>query len=229
MSAAYRAGDQARRLEQSWIGTEHVLLALFDEPSPAIEALEELGVTRDRVEEAARAMGRIEPRPPRYDPRAGLSPNPAWYKLTGCANGLALAAGRRRPGSEDFLLAMVYGEHTVAELLHEVGANEQALLDALARRGVAVPTVDPPVYRPWRGHHRIDVTEAELKGVLKVLGERHPPDSEWRWGFNWYPAGPEDEGGPRRAWVDGEEGIDLDAVLAEARTRARSRPPADDR
>jgi ATP-dependent Clp protease ATP-binding subunit ClpA len=220
MSAAYRAGDVAQRLDQGWIGTEHVLLALFDEPSPATEALEELGVTRARGEEAARAMGDIEPRPPRYDPAKGLSPNPAWYGLTGCAKGLALAAGRRRPGPEHFLLATVYGEHGVAELLHEVGANEQALLEALARRGVQVPAVDPPVYRPWRGDHRIDVTEAELKGVLKVLGERHPPGSEWRWGFNWYPAGPEDEGGPRRAWVDGEEGIDLEAVLAEARARA---------
>jgi ATP-dependent Clp protease ATP-binding subunit ClpA len=220
MSAAYRAGDVAQRLDHGWIGTEHVLLALFDEPSPAAEALEELGVTRDRVEEAARTMGDIEPRPPRYDPAKGLSPNPAWYSLTGCAKGLALAAGRRRPDPEHFLLAMVYGEHGVAELLHEVGASGQDLLDALARRGVPVPAVDPPVYRPMRGHHRIEVTEAELKGVIDVLSERHPPGSEWRWGFNWYPAGPEDEGGPRRAWVGGEEGIDLDAVLAEARARA---------
>jgi ATP-dependent Clp protease ATP-binding subunit ClpA len=220
MSAAYRAADHARRLEHGWIGVEHVLLALFDEPGPATEALEELGVTRDRVEEAARTMGDIEPRPPRYDPAKGLSPNPAWYSLTGCAKGLALAAGRRRPDPEHFLLAMVYGEHGVAELLHEVGASGQDLLDALARRGVPVPAVDPPVYRPMRGHHRIEVTEAELKGVIDVLSERHPPGSEWRWGFNWYPAGPEDEGGPRRAWVGAEEGIDLDAVLAEARARA---------
>jgi ATP-dependent Clp protease ATP-binding subunit ClpA len=47
-TAADRAGDVARRLEQSWIGPEHVLLALFDEPSVAAEALEELGVSRER-------------------------------------------------------------------------------------------------------------------------------------------------------------------------------------
>ena len=129
------------------------------------------------------------------------------------------------------MLAMVYGEHAVGPLLHEAGASEQALLDALARRGVAVPAVDPPVYRPWRGHHRIDVTEAELKGVLEVLGERHPPGSEWRWGFkwrwgfNWYRADPDDEGGPRRAWVGGEEGIDLEDALATARARADSPGP----
>jgi ATP-dependent Clp protease ATP-binding subunit ClpA len=220
MSAAYRAGDVARRLNHGWIGTEHVLVALFDEPSPATEALEELGVTRERAEETARAMGRGDPPPSRYDPAKGLSPNPAWYKLTGCANGLALAAGRRHPEPEHLLLAMVYGEHTVPELLHEAGASEQALLDALARRGVTVPAVDPPVHQPMRGHHRIDVTEAELKEVIKVLGERHPPGSEWRWGFNWYPAGPDDQGGPRRAWVGAEEGVDLTDALATARARA---------
>jgi ATP-dependent Clp protease ATP-binding subunit ClpA len=219
ISAAYRAADEARRLEHSWIGPEHVLLCLFAEPSLATEALEELGVTRERVEEAARAMGRAEPRPPAYDPAKGLSPNPAWYGLKGCAKGLALANGRPRPGPEHFLLAMIYGEHTVPELLHEVGASEQTLLDALARRGVAVPAVDPPVYRPMRGHHRVEVTEAELQAVIDVLSERHPPGSEWRWGFNWLPDEPGD-GGPRRAWVGGEEGIDLEDALAVARERA---------
>jgi hypothetical protein len=217
MSAAYRAGDVAKRLDQGWIDPHHVLLALFDEPSAATEALEELGVTRERVEETARAMSLGDPPPSRYDPAKGLSPNPAWYKLTGCAKGLALAAGRARPSPEDFLVAMVYGEHTVPELLHAAGADERALLDALTRRGVPVPAVDPPVHRPWRGFHRGDVAEAELKAVLDVLGERHPPGSEWRWGFNWHPDDP--EGGPRRAWIMGEDGVDLEDALATARAR----------
>ena len=129
----------AQRLDQGWIGTEHVLLALFDEPSAATGALGEVGVTRDLAEKAARAMGQADPPPSRYDPAKGLTPNPAWYQLTGCATGLALAVGRRRPGPEHFLLAMVYGEHTVPELLYEVGASERALLDALARRGPGPP------------------------------------------------------------------------------------------
>jgi hypothetical protein len=49
----------------------------------------------------------------------------------------------------------VYGEHTVGPLLHQLGSGERALLDALARRGVPVPEVDPPTYRPLRGFHRI--------------------------------------------------------------------------
>ena len=221
-TAEYRAGQVARRLEQGWIGPEHVLVALFEEPGPASQALGELGISRELVEERARAHSRSEPPPPPYDPDQGISPNPAWYKLAGMARGLALAAGRRRPEPEHFLLAMVYGEYDIAPLLLWVGSSQEALLEALARRGVQVPAVDPPVYRPWRGDHRIDLTEAELKPVLDILAERHPPGSEWRWGFNWYPASPEEEGRPRRAWVDGEEGIDLDAVLALVRGRAGS-------
>jgi ATP-dependent Clp protease ATP-binding subunit ClpA len=221
LPAAYRAWEEARRLDHGWVGIEHVLLALFAEPSPATEALQELGVTRDLAEEHARTVGRAEPPGPAYDPAKGLSPNPAWYMVTGCATGLALAAGRRHPKPEHFLLAMLYRESDpIAELLHAAGTSARALVDALARRGVAVPAVDPPVYRPLRGHHRIDVTEAELKGVLKVLLERHPAGSEWRWGFNWYPDDP--QGGPRRAWVGGEEGVDLEDALATARARAGS-------
>ena len=96
-SAAYRAADEARRLGRGWFGPEHVLLALFAEPSPATEALEEVGVTRERVEEDARALGRGDPPPPGSVPGRGLSPNPAWYRLTGCAEGLALAWGGRGP------------------------------------------------------------------------------------------------------------------------------------
>ena len=45
-----------------------------------------------------------------------------------------------------------------------VGSSQQALLEALASRGVEAPAVEPPVYRPWRGRRRIEVTEAELEG-----------------------------------------------------------------
>jgi tRNA A37 methylthiotransferase MiaB len=62
-----------------------------------------------------------------------------------------------------------------------------------------------------------------------VLGERHPPGSEWRWGFNWYPAGPDDQGGPRRAWVGAEEGVDLTDALATARARAERAQELQDR
>jgi Clp amino terminal domain, pathogenicity island component len=211
-----RASDQARRLNHGWVGPEHYLLALLAEPSAATEALAELGVTYDRFDDYLRTWLRdLESPPPSYDEN-GLSPSPAAYKLEARAEGLALAWGHRSPAPEHFLLAMVYEDYGVTSHLHHLGATQPAILEALRRHGVRVPEVDPPLYRPWRGHHRIEVDEAELKLVIDLLIQQFPPGSEWRWGFNWLP------GVPRRARVDAEEGIDLDALLAQARRPAGS-------
>jgi ATP-dependent Clp protease ATP-binding subunit ClpA len=213
-----RAAEQARRLDHGWVGAEHYLLALLAEPSAATEALAELGVTYDRLADRLRSQVDDPDWPsPRYDQAKGLSPTPATYGLVGRAEGFALAWGRRSPTPEQWLLAMIYEEHGWAvQQLHHLGASQAAILEALRRRGVGVPEVDPPAYRPWRGHHRMEVEEAELEPLLDLLGQQHPPGSQWRWGFNWLP------GEPRRARVDAEEGIDLDEVLAEARRRAGS-------
>lgn len=211
------AADQARRLDHGWVGTEHYLLALLAEPSVATEALAELGVTHDRFDEYLRTRLRdLESPPPRYEQGKGLSPSTAADKLEARAEGFAFASGHRWPAPEHFLLAMVYDDHGMAGSLHHLGASQPAILQALRRRGVRVPEVDPPLYRPWRGHHRVEVDEAELKPLIDLLIRQHPPGSQWRWVFNWLP------GTPRRAWVDAEEGIDLDAVLAQARGPAGS-------
>jgi hypothetical protein len=111
---------------------------------------------------------------------------------------------------------MLYEEYGVAVRLHPRGASQAAILEALRRRGIGVPEVEPPLYRPWRGHHRVEVEEAELGPLLDLLGQQYPPGSQWRWGFNWLP------GEPRRARVDAEEGIDLEEVLARSRQQASS-------
>jgi hypothetical protein len=212
-----RAADQARRLDHGWAGTEHYLLALLAEPSLATEVLAELGVTYDRFDDYLRThLGDLESPPPRYEQGKGLSPSAAAYQLEARAEGFAFAFGHRWPAPEHVLLAMVYDDHGMAGPLHHLGASQPAILQALRRRGVRVPEVDPPLYRPWRGHHRIEVDEAELKPLIDLLIRQHPPGSQWRWVFNWL------TGTPRRAWVDAEEGIDLDAVLAEARGPAGS-------
>jgi ATP-dependent Clp protease ATP-binding subunit ClpA len=211
-----RAADQARRLDHGWVGPEHYLLALLAEPSVATEALAEVGVTYDRLDDQLRNQEEEEPEwaPPRYDQAKGLSPNPAAYQLEARAEGLALAWGHRWPEPEHFLLAMVYADDGVAARLHHLGASQPAVLEALRRRGVRVPEVEPPAYRPWRGEHRVEVDQAELQPLIDLLIRQHPPGSEWRWGFNWLP------GEPRRARVDAEEGIELGEVLAQARRRA---------
>jgi hypothetical protein len=209
------AADQARRLDHGWVGPEHYLLALVAAPSAATQALAELGITYDRLVDDLASLA-VGPEWPRYDGK-GLSPNPAAYKLEARAEGLALAWGHRWPAPEHWLLAMVYDDSCwVIGRLHHLGATQPAIVDALRRRGVRVPEVEPPLYRPWRGRHHVEVDEAELKPLLDLLIRQHPPGSRWRWSFNWLP------GQPRRARVDAEEGIDLDQALAEARRRASS-------
>jgi hypothetical protein len=109
---------------------------------------------------------------------------------------------------------MLYDEYEVAVRLDRLGASQAAILEGLRRRGVGAPEVDPPRYRPWRGHRRVEVEEAELEPLLGLLGQQHPLGSGWRWGFNWLP------GEPRRARVDAEEGIDLEGLLAQTRRQA---------
>lgn len=215
------AAAEARGLDHGWIGPEHYLLAMLGQPSVAAEVLTGLGVTGDRLRERL-ALRPDDPDswewpPPRYSAGKGLSPSAAAYKLDARAEAFAYAAGRRVPDPEHFLLAMMYDELSVTSLLHhQFDVSQDAVLDALRRRGIAVPDVPPPRYRPWRVGQRIDVTEAELQPVIDLLIERHPPESGPRWGFNWMPVG---RGEPRRARVDAEDGIDLDGLLAEARRR----------
>lgn len=112
----------------------------------------------------------------------------------------------------------MYAGHTVAPLLDGLGSSQGALLEALARRGVDVPEVDPPEHRPMRGYHQIEVDQAELRPAIDVLIERHRPGSEWRWASTGCPATrSRDSLGAR---VGAEEGIDLHAALATARGQA---------
>jgi ATP-dependent Clp protease ATP-binding subunit ClpA len=131
-----RAADQARRLDHGWVGPEHYLLALLTEPSVATEALAELGVTYDRLDEQLHSQ-QEEPESalPRYDQAKGLSPNPAAYKLEARAEGLALAWGHRWPVPEHFLLAMVDEDDGMAARLHSLGASQPAILEVLGDVG----------------------------------------------------------------------------------------------
>ncbi len=51
-----RAGTEAENLNDEFISTEHLLLALLEEPSPAREAMRASGVTRDGVLSALRSV-----------------------------------------------------------------------------------------------------------------------------------------------------------------------------
>jgi hypothetical protein len=207
------AWEQARRLDDGWIGAEHFLLALLETPSVASDALLELGVT---YEVAARLVSEwratSEWSLPRYDNERGVSPNPA-YQVMGRAEAFVAASGHPTPQPEHWLLALVWTDHGAMTELHALGATQDRILDGLRRRGVRVPGVDPPMYRPWRGGQTVEIDADELQPIIDVLHARYPAGSEARWGFNGVP----DK--PARRRVDAEEGIDLDAAVREARRR----------
>ncbi len=176
--------------------------------------LAELGLTYERLATHLRTRRGDPDWPfPRYDPEEGLAgPAPAGHALVGWARGLATAWGHTEPRPEHWLLAMVYDAGSVPSLLHFFGVTQESVLNELRSRGVRVPDVDPPLHKPWRGHREALVTEDELGPVLRLLRLSHPPGSEWRWGFNWLP------GEPKRARVDSEDGIDLDAIVRKVRS-----------
>jgi ATP-dependent Clp protease ATP-binding subunit ClpA len=205
---------EATQLGHSWVGDEHFLLALLATRSVASEVLEELGVTRGRITTSLERRAEYQaqfPEAERAD--AGISPTPAAYGLMGRADGFAASDGARHPRPEHWLLAMMWTTSSAVSTLHHLGASQTAVIEGLRERGVHVPEIDPPLYRPWRRGQTVEVEHDELQPLLDVLRHLYPPGSDLRWGFNWLP----DEA-QRRARVDAESGIDLDAALAEART-----------
>jgi hypothetical protein len=187
------------------MGPEHVFLALLKAPSVAADTLVELGVTLEKANELAQHARSLSRQP---DTEAKhVQPNPAMHALHGCVAGFAAAFGHETPSSEDWLLAIAYLQGNV---LAFCGTASSSVVEALRDRGVRVPELEPPVYRPMRDVQDVEVAEAELSAVIEGLRRRHPPGSEWRWGFNWT----DDE--PRRARIIAEGGIELDQIIADA-------------
>lgn len=214
-----KAAEEARRLRHNWLGPYHYLLALVAEPSIATDAMAQLGLTRHRLDKAFSPINTINGRRIRYFKAKGITTNPAAHDMTGWAMGFAAASGRRKPSPEDWLLAIIYRDRgMVGSVVHELGVSFAAIVDALRRRGVKVPDYQPEEYRPWRGHRTVEVARSEWQAVVDALSEKHPPGSEWRWGFN------SRKDRPGKIQFSAEDGIDLDAIVAE--TRAMKSQPS---
>jgi len=211
------AAEEARSLRQNWLGPEHYLLALLKEPSTASDVMAELGVSHDRLEQHIRAMkNTVNGRKIRYVESKWVTTNPSAHDVTGWANGFAAASGRRKASREDWLLAIVYRNHgLVGSVLHELGVSAAAIVEALRRQGVPTPDFQPEEHLPWRGHHEVEVPRSEWQAVVNLLTEKHPPGSEWPWGFN------SRKDRPGKIQFSAEDGIDLESVVLEARAAQR--------
>jgi len=201
------AFQEAKRLGHHFVGPEHGVLGILrgDQTDLARLALEDFGLTAERVEELLSRMVEADPQAtPR--PATGTSPNPAWYRVFGRAEGFAatLGAGEVRP--LDLLLALLWDRRP---FLAEPPASRNSLVEALARRGAALPPTTLPDLEPEpRFTQRVEFPPGALNRVLALLVQRHPAGSGPTYGFN--------HDGPDRAWAVAEEGIDLQGIVDSA-------------
>ena len=120
--AVVRAQEEARRLDHSYLGTEHVLLALTHESigGVAAGALESLGIgleaVRQRVEEVT---GRGKEAPSGHIPFT-----PQSKKVLELALQESIALGHNYIGTEHILRGLIrQGDGVAAQVLSELGAD----------------------------------------------------------------------------------------------------------
>ena len=208
------AAAEANRLRNNWLGPEHLLLAVLGGDSTASEVLGRLGLTHDAVAARLAAITTVNGRRIRYVRSKGVTLNPAAHQIHGWAQGFAAANGKAKPSPEDWLLSIVYSDSgVVSSLLSAMHVGSGAIVAALAEHGVRTPSYEPPAPRSWRGHQEVEVDKSEWQPLVEFLTEKHPPGSEWQWGFTSHPR--------RRARVKfvAEEGVNLLEAVDEVRTR----------
>jgi hypothetical protein len=125
-AAVLEAHEEAEALKHSYVGTEHLLLALLRRRTEA------LGISPDVArDEIVKRVGEGEEsgrprRRPRFNPRAKRTLENAFREAT--------AAGRRRIASEDLLLAIASDpKGTGAEVLQALGVTPERLREQLGR------------------------------------------------------------------------------------------------
>jgi Clp amino terminal domain, pathogenicity island component len=196
--------QEARRLGHHWVGEEHMLLALSRDSGTAGEVLRRAGARPEAIE--AVLLQALEGREPSTEPGAVESPafNPAYYSALGCADGLALAAGRNEAMPEDILVALVWRPRLASSILHRLGVDRGALIDDLAARGVPVPAGEPEPL-DLRPKKRVDIPFEHLTTIVSEVPRRLPEGSSF--GFNLDPK-------TSRAWIFVDEELDAEPLVA---------------
>ena len=121
--------DEPRRFNHSYVGTEHLLLALVDEgEGPAARALARFGVTTDKVIESIEFMIGRHPVPFEGTPTEA----PRLRIVLGLAAGEAQKLDHPFVGSGHLLLALIReGEGIAAGILESLGVDMLELRDAV--------------------------------------------------------------------------------------------------
>ena len=193
---------RAQELRTKAAGPTHLLLALLDLPAEDVtrRALTAAKVTREGLDARGRSRGR------------GVSASPALRIVDAFAHGLAVARGDRHPSATDELLSLCW--HPDAWLTDRDPRRKIVL--SLKAAGVAVPPGPLPKWDPTRVTQRVEIDRAHLSTAIELLKERYPVGTHPKWGVNRLPRG--------RALLAAEDGVDLEAVAADA-AHAHRRPP----
>ncbi len=194
-----QGASAAARLGHAYVGVEHVLLELLEgkPDADAQVALQAVGIQPGDVERYLEPGGRGE---------RWISPTPRCTRLFGRAEGLALAGGRAAARSTDLLISLLWDDGQIAVLDLPGGATREDVAVALATIGAALPTAPMPVPPTWsEAWTRVTFPERELDAVLAAMHRHHPDGKHWGWNID----------GDGLAWVDAEQGLDLQPIIQE--------------
>ncbi len=140
------AQEEARLLNHSFIGTEHILLGLIHEGEGlAAKALESLGISleavREKVEETIGPAGTTPTGSPPFTPRA--------KKVLELSLREALQLGHNYIGTEHMLLGLVReGEGVAAQVLISLGADLSRVRQQVIQLVSSSPSSEAPSTRP---------------------------------------------------------------------------------
>ncbi len=182
----YRALREAIRLGHAFAGPAHIVLALLDEdhPSVAQEVLRANNIGREQIEESAHREHRHDDEGVR-----GATAGPLWHETAGRAQGFAATLGTGAGDAEHVLLALLWQpEHRwLADVLASADTSREAVVAALAARGVALPRHPPSQLRPPKT--QVAAFPKNRANDLNWALRRSAPELNWGIGRD-----PEDEG-----------------------------------
>jgi hypothetical protein len=213
-----RALEEAGALGHSWVGSEHLLLALVAPggDSIAARALRDSGVEYEalhaelsKVRESVRTKAEWRTFPPSF------------YVLGGRADGLARGLGAKRIGPEHLLLAILWEPHgRCAGLLETLGTSGAKVQRKLAKLGAMVPTGRPPGVDDtrWGDFVTLRVPSNDAWELASLVRQALPEGAPIGFNFN-----------RTTVWFHSGEGIDLAPIVRKARRRQlahrRKHPP----
>jgi Clp amino terminal domain, pathogenicity island component len=126
-SVLMKSETEAHRLGHGFVGTEHILLALFDVPDGlAMRVLDAVGVSKPMVEE--RVLALIKRTSASEGGRLPFTPRAKSVLSESAA--VALDLGHNYIGTEHLLLGMFADENSVAaKVLQQLGTSQRVLQD----------------------------------------------------------------------------------------------------